>query len=97
MELKSVGIIGVGSYKPSKIMSNDDLEKMVDTSNEWIVSRTGIEERRIAEENESTSDLAYKAAIKALENAKVNAEDLDLIIVASQGIVTGKQIGRAHV
>lgn len=83
MELKSVGIIGVGSYKPSKIMSNDDLEKMVDTSNEWIVSRTGIEERRIAEENESTSDLAYKAAIKALENAKVNAEDLDLIIVAT--------------
>lgn len=50
MELKSVGIIGVGSYKPSKVMSNSDLEKMVDTSNEWIVSRTGIEERRIAEE-----------------------------------------------
>lgn len=83
MELKSVGIIGVGSYKPSKVMSNSDLEKMVDTSNEWIVSRTGIEERRIAEENESTSDLAYKAALKALENAKVNAEDLDLIIVAT--------------
>lgn len=83
MELKNVGIIGLGSYKPEKIMTNADLEKMVETSNEWIVSRTGIEERRIAEDNQATSDLAYEAAKRALENAKISAEELDLIIVAT--------------
>lgn len=83
MKLKNVGIIGIGSYKPEKIMTNADLEKMVETSNEWIVSRTGIEERRIAAANQATSDLAYEAAKKALENAKVSPEDIDLIIVAT--------------
>lgn len=83
MKLKNVGIIGLGSYTPEKIMTNDDLEKIVETSNEWIVSRTGIEERRIASADQATSDLAYEAAKKALENAKVSAEDLDLIIVAT--------------
>lgn len=83
MELKSVGIIGIGSYKPEKIMTNADLEKMVETSNEWIVSRTGIEERRIAEDSQATSDLAFEAAKKALENAKVSPEEIDLIIVAT--------------
>jgi 3-oxoacyl-[acyl-carrier-protein] synthase-3 len=81
MELKSVGIIGIGSYKPEKIMTNADLEKMVETSNEWIVSRTGIEERRIAEDSQATSDLAFEAAKKALENAKVSPEEIDLINV----------------
>ena len=83
MKLKNVGIIGVGSYKPEKILTNSDLEKMVETSNEWIVSRTGIEERRIAEDSQATSDLAYEAAKKALENAKVSPEEIDLIIVAT--------------
>lgn len=83
MELKSVGIIGIGSYKPEKIMTNADLEKMVETSNEWIVSRTGIEERRIAEDSQATSDLALEAAKQALENAKVSPEEIDLIIVAT--------------
>lgn len=83
MELKNVGIIGVGSYVPEKILTNNDLEKMVETSNEWIVSRTGIEERRIATAEQATSDLAYEAARRALENAKVSPEELDLIIVAT--------------
>ena len=83
MKLKNVGIIGVGSYKPEKILTISDLEKMVETSNEWIVSRTGIEERRIAEDSQATSDLAYEAAKKALENAKVSPEEIDLIIVAT--------------
>lgn len=83
MELKSVGIIGIGSYKPEKIMTNADLEKMVETSNEWIVSRTGIEERRIAEDSQATSDLALEAAKQALENAKISPEEIDLIIVAT--------------
>lgn len=83
VKLKSVGIIGVGSYVPEKILTNDDLSHIVETSHEWIVSRTGIEERRIAAPEQATSDLAYEAAKKALENAKVSPEDLDLIIVAT--------------
>ncbi len=68
---------------PSKVLSNHDLEKMVETSDEWITSRTGIKERRIAAENETTSDLATAAAKNALSAADVGAEDLDLIIVAT--------------
>ncbi len=79
----NVGILGTGSYLPKKILTNADLEKMVDTSDEWIVSRTGIKERRIAEKTQASSDLAYEAALKALESAKIAAEDLDLIIVAT--------------
>ncbi len=82
-EIKSVGIVGIGSYTPSKIMTNHDLEKLVETSDEWITSRTGIKERRIAADNEACSDLAIKAALKALEDADTKAEDLDLIIVAT--------------
>jgi len=76
-------IAGTGSYTPSRVLSNADLEKLVDTSNEWIVSRTGIKERRIAASGEATSDMATRAAQAALENAGVDPEDLDLIIVAT--------------
>ena len=76
-------ITGTGSYAPKKIITNHDLERLVDTSNEWIVERTGIQERRIAEKNETTSDLAYEAAHKALKAAKLTANELDLIIVAT--------------
>jgi 3-oxoacyl-[acyl-carrier-protein] synthase III len=77
------GFLGTGSYLPAKIMTNKDLEKIVDTSDEWIVSRTGIRERHVAAPNELTSDLATEAAKKALEDAKLTPADLDLIIVAT--------------
>lgn len=78
-----VGISGIGSYVPEKILTNDDISKFVDTSNEWIVTRTGIEERRIADKEVATSDLSTEAAKRALEDAKVKPEDIDLIIVAT--------------
>ena len=78
-----VGILGTGSYLPEKVMTNDDLSKFVDTNDEWIRTRTGIRERRIAAENEATSDLAYKAAEKAIENAKIDKNEIDLVIVAT--------------
>jgi 3-oxoacyl-[acyl-carrier-protein] synthase III len=76
-------ITGTGSYAPKKIITNQDLEKLVDTSDEWITERTGIKERRIAEKGQSTSDLAYEAAHKALKAAKLPAQELDLILVAT--------------
>ena len=76
-------IIGTGSYAPERILTNKDLEKMVDTSDEWIRTRTGIEERHIASENESASDMAYEASLKALEMANIQADEIDLIIVAT--------------
>ncbi|MDP5273403.1 beta-ketoacyl-ACP synthase III [Chengkuizengella axinellae] len=79
----SVGIIGTGKYVPEKILTNKELEKMVDTNDEWIKTRTGIEERRILSEGQSTSDLALKASEEALKNAGITAEDLDLIVVAT--------------
>lgn len=82
-ELKSVGIIGTGMYVPERVMTNFDLEKIVETSDEWIKSRTGISERRIAGENEACSDLAVKAAERALADAGVKAEEIDLVIVAT--------------
>ncbi|TCS79225.1 beta-ketoacyl-ACP synthase III [Tepidibacillus fermentans] len=78
-----VGIIGTGAYVPEKVLTNFDLEKMVDTSDEWISTRTGIKERRIAAKEQASSDLAYEAAKKALEDANLSAEQLDLIIVAT--------------
>ncbi|MEO2204109.1 beta-ketoacyl-ACP synthase III [Paenibacillus pabuli] len=81
--LRPVGVIGTGKYVPEKILTNSDLEKMVDTNDEWIVSRTGIKERHIAAPEQATSDLAYEAAIKALESAGMTGSDLDLIIVAT--------------
>lgn len=83
METKSVGIIGIGTYVPEKVMTNKDLERIVDTSDEWIVERTGIQERRIAAPDMATSDLASRAAQKALDDAGVTAEEIDLIIVAT--------------
>src|SRR5271167_683318 len=76
-------ITGVGSYVPEKILTNTDLKKMVETSDEWITSRTGIKERRIAAANEFTSDLAAKAAERAMKMAGVTAEQIDLIVVAT--------------
>ena len=81
--MKPVGIIGTGSYLPEKVLTNKDLENMVDTTDEWIVSRTGIRERRIAAEDQASSDLAVEASRKALEAAGVTADQLDLIIVAT--------------
>ncbi|MCM3216002.1 beta-ketoacyl-ACP synthase III [Niallia taxi] len=79
----STGIIGLGRALPEKILTNFDLEKMVDTNDEWIRTRTGIEERRIADDNTNTSDIAYEAAKKAIENANISPEDIDLILVAT--------------
>ncbi|MCX5713674.1 MAG: 3-oxoacyl-ACP synthase, partial [Candidatus Omnitrophica bacterium] len=81
--MKKVGIIGVGEYLPKRILTNADLEKMVDTTDEWITTRTGIKERHLAKKEEATSDMAFQASLEALENAKIKAEDLDLIIVAT--------------
>ncbi|MEN8870205.1 MAG: beta-ketoacyl-ACP synthase III, partial [Akkermansiaceae bacterium] len=81
--IHGVTIAGTGSYLPEKILTNDDLSKFVETSDEWIVTRTGIKERRIAAEGESTSHLGSKAAEKALKQAGIEAEEIDLIIVAT--------------
>ncbi|MCK9419307.1 MAG: ketoacyl-ACP synthase III [Nitrospirae bacterium] len=76
-------ITGTGSYAPKKIVTNHDLEKLVDTSDDWITERTGIKERRIVEKGQTTSDLAYEASIKALKAAGLGVNDLDLILVAT--------------
>ncbi|WP_428771987.1 beta-ketoacyl-ACP synthase III [Vibrio sp.] len=76
-------ILGTGSYLPSQVRSNADLEKMVDTSDEWIVARTGIKERRIAAENETVADMGYLAAKNAIEMAGIDKNDIDLILVAT--------------
>jgi 3-oxoacyl-[acyl-carrier-protein] synthase-3 len=76
-------IAGTGSYLPAKILTNADLERMVETTDEWIVARTGIRERHIAADGEFTSDLAEKASRKAMEAAAVTPQDIDLIIVAT--------------
>ncbi|MDR3624580.1 MAG: ketoacyl-ACP synthase III [Chlamydiales bacterium] len=76
-------IIGVGSYLPEKILTNADLEKMVETSDEWIVTRTGIKERRIARSDEFTSDMGVAAAEDALKNAHLDSKEIDLIIFAT--------------
>ena len=76
-------ILGCGSYLPSRVVSNDDLAKMIDTSDAWIVERTGIKRRHIASDGETTSDLALEAAKRALKHADMSAADLDLVIVAT--------------
>ena len=81
--VRNVKIIGTGSFAPEKILTNKDIEKLVDTDDKWIQDRLGIKERRIASENEATSDLASKAGIKAIENSGLKVEDIDLIIVAT--------------
>ncbi len=73
----------IGAYYPENILSNFDLEKMVETNDEWIVKRTGIKERRIANEDEDTSDLGYKASLKAIERANIDIKDIDAVICAT--------------
>lgn len=80
---RTVSIIGTGSYLPERVLSNAELEKLVDTTDIWITTRTGIKERRIAAEGEHTSHMAAKAARRAMEQAKVRATEIDLIIVAT--------------
>lgn len=82
-EKVKAGIIGLGKYLPEIVLTNKDLEKMVDTTDEWITTRTGIKERRIARSDEATSDMATQAAKRALDNAKLKPTDIDLIIVAT--------------
>lgn len=81
--LIQAGILGVGSYVPERILTNKELEKIVDTTDEWITSRTGIRERRIADPELSTADMALQASRKACEDAGVKPEELDLVILAS--------------
>ncbi len=81
--MKYARIVGTGGYLPEKVLSNHDLEKMVDTSDQWIQERTGIKKRHIAEDNETTCDLAEKAALRAIEAAGIDNSEIDLIIVAT--------------
>jgi len=81
--MKNVGILSVGHYTPSRVLTNFDLEKKVDTTDEWIRTRTGIEERRMAEEHETVADMGYKSAVEALEKANLQPSDIDLLIVAT--------------
>jgi len=76
-------IIGTGSYLPAKVLTNFDLEKIVETSHDWIVTRSGIHERHVAADNELTSDLALQASLRAIETAGVSANEIDLVIVAT--------------
>jgi len=78
-----IGILGTGLAVPKRVLTNAELETMVDTSDEWIVSRTGIKERRVAEEGTASSHFAYEAAVKALDGAGLNPEEIDLIICAT--------------
>jgi len=80
---RSVSIIGTGSYVPEKRLTNENLSKIVETSDDWITTRTGIKERRIAAKDENTSDMAARAALKAIEQAKISSEEIELILVAT--------------
>src|SRR5438045_2468531 len=81
--LRTVSIVGTGSYVPEKVLTNEDLSRMVDTSDEWITTRTGIKERRIAAKDEDTSDMAAKAALNAIAQAKISPKEIDLILLAT--------------
>jgi len=82
-EGRPCSIVGVGSYVPAKVLTNQELEKMVDTTDEWITTRTGIKERRLAAKDEFTSDMAAKAALRAMKAAGVTGDQIDLVIVAT--------------
>lgn len=82
-EVKGVHIVGTGAYVPKQVLTNLDLEKMVDTTDEWIMTRTGISERHLADQDEAASDLAYQASLIALSDAEVAPADLDLIVVGT--------------
>ncbi|HBW36958.1 beta-ketoacyl-ACP synthase III [Desulfosporosinus sp. BICA1-9] len=81
--MRSVGIVGLGSYVPENVVTNLDLEQFVDTNDEWIVSRTGIKQRHIAPKDMPVSELCYQAGLKALEDAQIAPEEVELIIVAT--------------
>ena len=81
--MQSIGIKGMGYYVPENVFTNFDFEKIIDTSDEWIRTRTGIVERRFASKDQATSDLATEASLKAIKNAKINKEDVDMIILAT--------------
>ena len=81
--MQSIGIKGMGYYVPENVFTNFDFEKIIDTSDEWIRTRTGIVERRFASKDQATSDLACEAALKAIESAKISKEDIDMIILAT--------------
>lgn len=83
MNVKRAGIVGLGVYLPERVLTNFDLEKVVDTTDEWIRTRTGVRERRIAKKGESASDLGSRAALAAIEDAKLTPQEIDLIIVAT--------------
>ena len=76
-------ILSTGSYLPSKVVTNHDLEKQIDTTHEWIYTRTGIEKRHIAASDESTCDLAEQAANRALESGELTASEIDLVVIAT--------------
>src|SRR5436309_9060588 len=80
---KRISISGLGCHVPERVLTNDDLEKLVDTTDEWIVERTGIKERRIAADDEALTDICLPAARRALAMANVNAASIDLLIVAT--------------
>src|SRR3982751_5564642 len=80
---RTVSIVGTGSYVPEKRVTNADMAKIVDTSDEWITTRTGLKERRIGAQDEKNSDMATEAALKPLEQAKVSPKELNLILVAT--------------
>lgn len=80
---RTVSIVGTGSYVPDRVLTNEDLSALVDTSDEWITTRTGIKTRRIAAKDEYTSDMAARAALKAMKQAKVKADEIDLILIAT--------------
>lgn len=81
--MKKAKIIATGSYLPNKILTNFDMEKIVETSDDWIVERTGIKQRHIADDNELTTDLAYNASKQAIENSNINKDDIELIVFAT--------------
>lgn len=83
MLLRGAAILGVGSYLPEHVLTNADLEQMVDTTDEWIVSHTGIRERRVMTDDQATSDLAYEAATRAIKDAGLSHEEIDFIIVST--------------
>ena len=83
MDVRGAKVIGLGSYVPERILTNADLEAMVDTTDEWIVSHTGMKERHLAAPEQATSDLAFEAATAALRDAQVSADSIDLIVVAT--------------
>ncbi|HJQ64016.1 MAG TPA: 3-oxoacyl-ACP synthase, partial [Burkholderiales bacterium] len=76
-------IVGTGSYLPAKVLTNQDLERMVETTDEWIYTRTGIRQRHIAADGENASDLALAASNKAMEAAGIRPQDIDLVVVAT--------------